>query len=48
MSNALLSTHFDAIRLLTAVHAGGAAIAFSDRTASLLAANDEVSRFSCM
>jgi hypothetical protein len=35
--NALLSAHYNAIRLLTAVHAGRAAFAFSGRTGALLA-----------
>jgi len=40
--------YYGAIRLLTPVHAGRAAIAFSGRTAVPLAASDEVSRFSYM
>jgi hypothetical protein len=39
MSNALLSTHYRAVRLLGIVHAGRLASAFSRRTAPLLAAS---------
>ena len=35
MSNTLLNTHYDPIRLLTAVHAGLAALAFARRATPL-------------